>query len=363
MKKNTTETFIQKARAIHGDYFGYSSVKYIDSRTKIIINCPNHGDWLCQPRSHLTSKGCPKCKSEKRKLTTENFIAQAENIHGNRYDYSKSNYITYGAKIIIICHKHGEFLCSPAHHLKSRGCPKCKIEKLSLTTEIFITRAKEIHNNKYDYSKTKYVNTTNKIIVICPNHGEFLTTPRSHLQKRGCIICAGKNMLSLKEFIIKANKTHNNRYDYSKVAEYKGIRRKIIITCPKHGEFTQTPEVHLNGHGCKKCAKIISKMESKWLDSVNIPKEWRDKRLKIGNKTIIADGFNPDTNTIYEFNGDYWHGNPAVYNPADIHPLIKRTFGEIYNQTLEKEKLIKEAGFNLVVMWEHDFTRQLMFTP
>ena len=95
-------------------------------------------------------------------ITTKEFIKRAISIHGNKYDYSKSEYKGTHEKTTIICPKHGEFLQSPHDHLKGCGCKKCANEELrknrSLTKDQFIEKARKVHGDKYDYSKVEYVN-------------------------------------------------------------------------------------------------------------------------------------------------------------------------------------------------------------
>lgn len=203
-----------------------------------------------------------------KKLTKEEFIKRALKVHGNKYDYSKVNYINNSSKVCIICHEkdefgneHGEFWQQPNNHLNGNGCPKCKnrnsaLRKLS-NTDDFIIKAKRVHGDKYDYSKVKYVNNSTKVCIICPEHGEFWQTPSNHLQGFRCPEC-GKKINALKhsnttsDFIEKARKVHGDKYDYSKV-EYVNNSRKVCIICPIHGEFWQRPGNHLSGWGCNKC--------------------------------------------------------------------------------------------------------------
>lgn len=121
-----------------------------------------------------------------------------------------------------------------------------------LTTEQYIEKAKEKHNNKYCYSKVKYKISTSKIIIICPLHGEFLQEANSHLRGIGCSKCSKSYRPTNIEFINKSNAIHNNVYDYSRV-RYKNSHSKVEIICQIHGIFNQTPCNHLNGHGCNKC--------------------------------------------------------------------------------------------------------------
>ena len=122
-----------------------------------------------------------------------------------------------------------------------------------LTANEFIKQARNVHGDKYDYSKVEYVNSKTKICIICPIHGEFWQTPFSHLSGRGCIFCSGKYKKTSEDFKQNAKKIHGDKYDYSKV-EYVNNKTNICIICPIHGEFWQTPDNHLHGKGCPKCA-------------------------------------------------------------------------------------------------------------
>lgn len=192
---------------------------------------------------------------------TKEFIAKAKKIHGDKYDYSKVNYINNHTKIIIICLIHGIFEQRPSDHLFPRDCQKCsKLKKINprrKTTEQFIHEAKKIHNNVYDYSKVTYKNEYTKVVIICKIHGEFEQLPQSHLKKAGCKKCgveksANTRRKTQETFIKQATEIHNNFYDYSEV-EYKNHNTKVKIICKKHGEFYQTPGNHLSGKGCMQC--------------------------------------------------------------------------------------------------------------
>jgi len=197
MKKLTTEQFIEKARQVHGDKYDYSQSVYVNTRTPICIICPEHGEFKQTPNMHLQGNGCPKCFNEKRgnttRMTTEEFVKRAREIHGDKYDYSKTIYKNIMTKVRIICPEHGEFKQTPNDHLNGKkNCPKCAHMSYKKTTEEFIEEAKKIHGDKYDYSKSVYSGKDKKIIIVCPEHGEFKQTPHSHLQGKGCPKCANK---------------------------------------------------------------------------------------------------------------------------------------------------------------------------
>ena len=254
MKKTTT--FIEKARKIHGDKYDYSKVEYVNMQIPVCIICPTHGEFWQIPHVHLKGSGCKECAREKKVLDSD-FIEKARKIHGDKYDYSKVEYKHSKKKVCIICPTHGEFWQTPNTHLKGNGCPECAkitiINKKTKTTEQFIKEAMKVHGDKYDYSKVEYRNSKKEVCIVCPIHGEFWQKPINHLSGHGCQKCNKSNKLTKETFIEKAKQVHGDKYDYSKV-EYKNNSTKVCIICPKHGEFWQTPNEHLQGHECKECS-------------------------------------------------------------------------------------------------------------
>ena len=294
---------------------------------------------------------------------TEEFIEKSKLIHGDKYDYSKVDYINTYTKIIIICKEHEDFLQTPYNHIRGNGCPKCAGTIKSNTKE-FIEKAKLINGDKYDYSKVNYINCSTKVIIICKEHGEFLQSPNSHLQGRRCHKCVGTIKLNTKEFIEKTKLIHGDKYDYSKV-NYKNAIEKVIIICKIHGDFKQIPSNHyFSGCGCPKCYnKNYSKPQILWLNflskfhNIYIQHALNDGEFLIPNTNFKADGYCKETNTIYEFHGDFWHGNPKIFNPNEINKITNCSFKELYEKTLIKEEKIKELGYNLVIIWEKDWKK------
>jgi hypothetical protein len=178
----------------------------------------------------------------------------------------------------------------------------------------------------------------------------------------GCRYCSGNYQSNTEEFIEKSIKIHGDKYDYSKVNYYKAINNVIII-CKEHGKFNQTPNTHLNGSGCPKCYSNYSKVQIQWLEflekyyNISIQHAMNEGEFRVPNTRYSADGYCEETNTIYEFHGDYFHGNPKIFKSEEINKLCKATHGELYHKTLEKEQKIKELGFNLIVMWESDWIK------
>lgn len=299
-QSHTGNIFIEKCIKIYGNKYDYSKVKYINNHTKVIIICSKHGEWKQAPSYHILGKGCPKCSfetsSKKRRNTIGNFIKESIQIHDHKYNYSNSIYVNTKTKIEIICPVHGSFKQFPKNHLRGQGCPKCKLK--FATVNEFIKKCSEVHNNRYDYSKVKYKSPDDKIEIICPIHGEFKQRALNHLNKYGCPKCSGFNK-STSDFIKESNKIHFNRYDYSKT-KYIKAKSKVSIICSKHGEFKQSPTHHLSGKGCPVCK--FSRGENLiygWLKNENI--EFKYQYI-LPNK-LEFDFFIENENIAIEFDG------------------------------------------------------------
>lgn len=226
----------------------------------------------------------------------------------------------------------------------------------------FLKRAIAAHGNKYDYSESVYINAHTKIKISCSKHGMFEQRPHDHVKgKNECPVCGEANRRknhskqALDKFLILAKKIHQNKYQYI-VESYTGITDSMEIICPIHGVFKQSADVHKRGNGCQRCGSgPISIMSQQWLDSLNIAD--REYWIKIDDKKYKVDGYDINSNTIYEFLGDYWHGNPNVHDPNKINSHNKYTFRELYVGTNIRLETFKKAGYNLVFIWEHDYLK------
>lgn len=349
-RKLTTEEFINRSHLIHGDKYDYSSVDYVNSRTKVNIICKIHGIFKQNPRLHLLGCGCSKCYDFNRESVTS-FCKRSSYVHNNKYSYQNVKYINNYTEVEIICPFHGSFFQKPKKHLSGAGCKECLKDKLKISYSEFVSRSNKIHNNKYDYSKVVYVNARTPVSISCNLHGVFLQTPYKHLVGQGCPACAKCKKLNTTEFLNKAELIHNDTYDYS-LTVYKNMIYRVEIICKIHGSFFQLPLVHLKGSGCPLCAGgKISKSSQKWLDSLNVPLKNREVTIYINDRIYIVDAYIKETNTIYEYFGFFWHGHPDYYDPNSINPKNKRKFGLLYTDTVNRITNIEKAGFNLVYKW------------
>lgn len=189
----TIANFIETANKIYNNKYDYSKSVYINSKTNINIICKIHGVFSQRPDVHLSGSGCWDCgiliRTNSNKVSKEKFIERANIIHNNKYDYSKVDYIDTRTYINIICKIHGEFQQLVRNHLSGYGCKNCANEQSRYTNEEFIFKANIVHNNKYDYSNVNYINTHERIEIICNKHGIFYQVAQDHLRGCGCTKC------------------------------------------------------------------------------------------------------------------------------------------------------------------------------
>lgn len=191
--------------------------------------------------------------------TTEQFIQEAQKVHGNKYDYSEFKYVKAIQKSVIICPRHGRFLMSSNHHISQKsGCYLCAREKTAnkqrATVSEFISKARSVHGDKYDYSKIVYKNNRTPVCIVCPQHGEFFQSPSTHLSGSKCFLCNGTRRMNIQRFILDSQKLHGNEYDYSRTILSKDKHPKALnIICKKHGAFDQDAGNHMRGVKCPKC--------------------------------------------------------------------------------------------------------------
>lgn len=218
-----------------------------------------------------------------------------------------------------------------------------------MDTNIFIEKSKKVHGNKYDYSKVEYINSKTKVCIICPEHGEFWQTPHSHINGKGCKKCGiekriKSTKLQVEEFIEKSKKKHGDKYDYSLITEYKKGKDKIPIICKKHGVFYQRAEDHLFGHGCKKC--YCSKIEDEIINFLienNIKFIYRAKNI-FGISEL--DFYLPEYNSAIECQG-IQHFLPTNFGNEKDEDILYENFTKQKSRDVKKFELCLENGINL----------------
>lgn len=353
------DDLILKANHIHNNKYEYDVMTYKKTTEKMRIICPIHGEFWQSMHEHINKgQGCPICGKihpkknfVKSDVSIQNIFDKCNLKFQNKFLYPQKNILNVGDKVRIICPKHGEFEQRIYSHYKSKyGCPKCAKEYVSINnfsnTDAFIEKARKKHGDKYDYSKTNYINVNTKVCIICREHGEFWQLPYNHLSGNGCPFCGIKktnssNKLTELEFINRSELIHNNKYDYSNIT-YKNYRAKVDIKCPIHGIFGQSPEKHLQGQGCPKCANQISKAESEIYDycCTLLGKDF----VKLREREIISpyelDIYIPSLKIAIEYNGLRWHSEQ---------------FGKDKWYHYNKMKLCNEKNIKLIQIFEDEY--------
>jgi very-short-patch-repair endonuclease len=234
------------------------------------------------------------------------------------------------------------------------------ITKQKLTLDEFIKRANKIHNFKYDYSKTVYINAKTKLTIICKIHKEFNQRAIDHLNGYGCKLCKFDNQkLTTERFIEKAKNIHGNKYNYSKV-EYKRNSIKVIIICNKHGEFEQTPNTHLDKCGCPKCKTSIGeKIIREWLLEKSIKFEeqkYFNGCLSNKNKRLLFDFYIPDLNICIEFDGKQ-HSVPYSFSSDKSDETKLKNFEIIQQRDNIKTQYCSSNNIRLLRIKHSDINR------
>jgi len=363
--KHTLEEFIAISNITHHNFYIYLKSTYDGNKKKTIVTCPIHGDFLVTPNAHMRGQGCKQCGIERRSrnaiISPDEILKRLQAAHSTDYTWNISKYTRQHDLIGIRCNTCGwEFKQMLDSHIRGAGCPRCS-GNIQHTNETFKIKAISIHGNLFNYDLVSYVDTYTPIKIICNTCGKtFKQRPNDHLDGHGCNICAHQKIGLARRngrngFITKANKKHNNRYGYDDVPEDVIGKDIISILCKTHGKFPQMAEKHLNGAGCPICGRLISKKEIKFLDYVNIPDDKEHRQVKLYGKKV--DGYDPITNTIYEFLGDYWHGNPELYFSNDINRAVKKSHGQLYQTTMDRLYFLYNHGYNIKYIWENDWIK------
>jgi hypothetical protein len=312
-------------------------------------------------------------------MSQEQFIDRCHHIHGNKYDYANALYVNAHTPVQIRCKQCGcVFLKSPTNHFCGQGCPECAFRKIGrdwkVSADQFIQKSRQVHGEKYDYSKTRYKTSDDKVTITCRVHGDFEQVAYHHLAGHGCVRCrfndvqyimtdkrhqalekarnakVGQipyNKHTTQNFIDAAKSVHGSRYDYSKVV-YESSHEKVTIVCHTHGEFTQSPDAHKRGVGCPRCS--VSKGEAsvaKCLDSLGIFYEQEKKFPECKDKRPLQFDFyflHQGIQFLVEYHG-IQHSKPIPF----FESKLKHEWYVKHDQM--KREFAKSFGFILIEIW------------
>lgn len=374
--RKSTQEFIAEARAIHGGHYDYSLAEYGGRRQRLKIICPVHGVFEQEPRRHLKGCGCKKCALDKHNKeqapTTEEFIARATSVHGDKYDYSAVVYRRRTEKVEIRCHEHGVFMQAPADHLDGQGCPACgairKRESRKRPQDQFIALARARHGDKYDYSKVVYKHGKKPVVIICPKHGEFMQTPAGHLNY-GCTDCgierrAEKRRYTTQEFSDFLAQQYGGMYRV--LGPYESSKTPILMQCREHGIYSRIPNDIQQGYPCPKCSDTTSKPQRQ-LAEVFLDAVQNDREILNGKEIDML-----VTHTLgVEVNGCYWHteaqGKDKWYHLGKTEQAAKKGVKLVHVTDLEvAEQFDKVVGLIKAKAGQFDrrvYARKLSLRP
>ncbi|HEC66276.1 MAG TPA: hypothetical protein ENI23_13385 [bacterium] len=338
--------------------------------------------WLTQicQRTKENPTGCPSCAgnvvNDKNKLS----IKCPELI--KEWDFGKNTVLP--SEVAYRSHKRVFWICSEkdCRHewssiLSSRtrknsaGCPVCSGRVAGQKNNL-----EETHSHlllEWDYEKNKIgpkevkAGSNKKVWWCCSKEScgykwEMYVYRRA-LLGRGCHACANhivwdKNSLSTLFPEVAVQWSSRNRVGPNKVVPGSGKRvwwKCLKLGC-QHEWKTDIYSRTYGDAGCPKCSRgNISRISQEWLDFLGVPKKYRE--FTIRELRVRVDAFDPQTNTVYEFLGDYWHGNPEIFSAEEINQVNKKTFGELYKETLKRLESLRNAGYNVVHIWEKDFKK------
>ena len=352
------ETYIEKFIKKHGNKYDYSLMLNNKIYTKddlITIICPIHGKFEQKIKNHLHGNGCKLCGIEKsktsRKISNNIIKERLEKICGNNVSFNINEYINTNTPLKLKCNNCNKFFLRDVNALLyNNSCPYCNSKQRNLTYDNneFIEKAKVVHGDRYDYSKTVYEKTDKKICVICHEkdkfnneHGIFWVTPHAHIgmMKSGCPKCSGKYKKTTEDFIKEAKLIHGDFYNYNNVF-YENAKTKISIGCPIHGYFNQTPNMHLSGKGCPICKESSFERKIRLFfneHNINFTSQYKPSWLK----PLSIDFFIKEINLAIEVQG-IQHFMPVKYW-GDEKKLLK-----VIERDNIKKKKCEENGVNLI---------------
>jgi hypothetical protein len=326
--KKNKDDIIKMCIDKHNGYYDYSKSTWVNLHDKVIIICPEHGEFTQSIKQHIKGNKCIKC-SRRYKKSPKEFIDYCLTI--DKDIKVISDYINGNTKLIFSCRKHGLFYKIP-QQIKNYICDKCYIQNKNF--EHFKQESIKRHSDRFDYSLSNYIDVNTKIKIIDKETGFiFEQTPQKNLS---CNYFYNKR--TVKDFITNSKLKHGEKYDYSK-SIYIMNKKNIEIICHIHGSFYQTPNNHLQGAGCPKCNRFNIKETTIF----NFIKENSEYDIIQSDRSILngkeIDIYIPELKLGFEFNGLYWHSE--IYKEKNYH--------------IDKTKLCNDQGISLFHIWEDDW--------
>lgn len=309
MGRLTPTKFKKKAKEVHNDKYDYSMVEYIYAKDKILIVCPEHGLFEQSPSKHLSGQGCPKCgakaSANSQRSSTAKFITQAQAIHGDAYGYGNVCYVNNKTKVTITCDQHGDFKMTPSNHTHKTNPQGCPTcgGRTPWNQELFVKEASSVHNHKYDYSKVVFKKLTTKVIIGCPEHRDFKQSPSHHLNRKQGCPKCSKTQKGTKEKFVEKARKIHEDIYDYDKVEYKNNKSKVTITCRQHGYFEMTPGNHTHKTNPQGCPECSGR--KKWTKEAFFEEAEKVHHGEYDYSQIIWNGMSKPVKIICQFHGEF----------------------------------------------------------
>jgi hypothetical protein len=342
MPKLSQQEFIKRCNTKHNSKYLYDKTVFTGTRSKVIVTCPQHGDFTVNADNHMRTSGCPKCGTISGAAHTtvryDEFIKRVYDRGITHLMFNRDEYTNSRTPITVTCTKHGNtFSQSPYSIYTGRvGCTDCISEKISLhgrgNTQTFIDKCQMLYGDTLSYDKVVYENNIKDVIVGCNMHGDFARSPKLLLRGYHCPVCM-KDNIYLKNAAAFEERFHTEWKDYKLKSMYKGAFHPMVVECKHHGEFEITPEqCRTREEICERCrSKNGSKQERKLFDFLEQKgiRYITHHKVKTDKTYFEVDVLLPDHNIAIEVNGLYWHREQENTRYTKTYHL---------NKTLECEK-------------------------
>lgn len=354
----------------------------------IMCTCPVGHEQVNSLVEITSDVRCRTCEPRKRSgkknpsyVSLDGFLLRLTQKHGlDRFRFDPATYSGVYAPMSFECAVcRLEFTKAPRVLLNERhGCARCasaaKSSAQARSREQFNASSASIHGGSFSYhpaddqtyGNASYIERT---CNVCGT--KDVQNVGSHLTGRhGCSHCSRKKKHTTESFTALARQVWGaGEFDYSQVV-YVNNKTPVTLTCKNKHEFKCAPSNHLSRKGCPHCAirKFVSVGETEWLDSLRIPPDNRNVWVKVDEQRFNVDAL--INGTIYEYYGDYWHGNTKRFAPGMINPFNGLSMADLHTHTIEREEMLRTAGYVVITMWESDWqelrktrrTRQLVST-
>ena len=344
----------------------------------VCLVCGNK--WNTRVNKRTAGSGCPRCNiqrqinlaSIKNPLISQYPEVAAEWDYDRNFPHRPENFSSKSHKrfrwACLVCGHGWDSIIS--NRTQGCGCPACAgsiVTDKNRLSALYPCLAEEWDYKKNFQLKPEDVSYASdiKAFWVCKCAYSWCAPIKDRTSGKGCSACSG-NVVSDKNRLSLTNPELCEEWDFEENFPLRpegvsfGSGKKVGWICKVcvH-KWAAVINKRSFGQGCPLCAKSpVSKVSQKWLEGLSISYENREKILNCGDKKFRVDGFDPNTNTAYEFLGDYWHGNPNKFDADEVHPRCKKTYGQLFDETIERLFLLRRSGYNLEVIWEEDFTKQ-----